>query len=145
MTTRCTAIIRAAAFLIVALALWSMPASMRAQDDVKCACDHYTVSIDPALTCKVTVCYQRSPDGPTICTVLGPGDKVKIPCPIFEVSIQLCNGSIVIIDNNPVTSRCTDIFHVERDCCARACRTVDADGCPLVQVLATPCVNDVCP
>jgi hypothetical protein len=145
MTTRCTTIIRAAAFLVVVLALWAMPSSARAQADIKCACDHYTIQIDPALTCKITICYQLSPKGPTFCNTYGPGDELTIPCPVYEASVELCNGSIVIVNNNPVISRCTEIFHITRDCCARACRGTDEKGCPLIKITAAGCVNDLCP
>lgn len=143
MTTRCT-FLRAAAFMLAVLALWAMPSDLRAQDD-RCVCDHYTVVVDPALACKVTVCIQRTPSGPTICQTYSPGDKFEIPCPVYEVSVQLCNGSIVLVPSPPVIARCTDIFHIERDCCARVCRGTDEKGCPVFEINAAACVNDVCP
>lgn len=142
MTTRYNPIARASALLVLILAFFAIPSSTRAQAD--CRCDHYTIAVDSDVNCKVTVCYQFSPEGPTFCTVISPGTKGKIPCPVYEASIVTCDGSYVII-GRPVIGVCTPSLSVPGFCCVRACRGADANGCALVTISAASCLGRPCP
>lgn len=144
MIGRCTFLLRGLAIAVTALAIWSLPTALRAQDDVKCVCDHYTFAIDPTVDCKVSVCYQLSPKGPTFCQTLGPGDAIKIPCPVFSAGIETCNGYVEIIPGNPLGSRCTQGYPIPGHCCVRACHTRDADGCPEILITPAICLGTPC-
>jgi hypothetical protein len=143
MTTRCNPLARASALLVLILALFAIPSATRAQD--ACRCDFTTIAVDANVNCRVTICYQLSPSGPTICTVIAPGSRGRIPCPVYQASIITCNGSYIIIGGGPVISICTPVLHLAPDCCVRACRGTDAAGCSLITVSATPCPSDNCP
>lgn len=144
MTTRCNSIIRAA-FLILALALWSIPSGTHAQP-APCACNYYTFSVDSTVNCSVTICWAVSQIGSIECRTIPPGGSLRIPCPLYEAYIRLCNGSFfTIIGTNPGgVSRCTEGIVVGTFCCVRACRTTDAQGCTEIRISPWSCAGADC-
>jgi len=144
MTTRYNPIARASALLLLILAFFAIPSSTRAQQ-ADCRCDHTTIAVDANVNCKVTICYQFSPEGPTFCTTISPGTKGKIPCPVYEASITTCDGSYVIIGGGPVIAICTPSLSVPGSCCIKACRGTDANGCPLITISPASCLGHPCP
>jgi hypothetical protein len=143
MTTRCNPLARASALLVLILALFAIPSSTRAQD--ACRCDYTTIAVESDVNCKVTICYQLSPDSRPICIVIEPGTKVRIPCPVYEADIVTCSGNYPVISNSPVIARCTPSLSVPGFCCVRACRGADVNGCPLVTISAASCLGRPCP
>jgi hypothetical protein len=143
MTTRCNPLARASALLVLILALFAIPSSTRAQD--ACRCDATIIAVDANVNCKITVCYQLTPSGPTFCKTIEPGTKGKIPCPVWQASIVTCTGDYVIIDNNPVISICTPSLSVPGGCCIKACRGSDAAGCSVITISPAVCLVRPCP
>lgn len=135
---------RILAVALAAIMLCTISTGLRAQDDARCVCDHYTFRIDPALTCKVDVCWQFSPDGPTFCRTIGPGDELRVPCPVWEAGFQTCTGFLAIISNSPVISICTNGVAIPGHCCVRACRGTDRQGCPTITIEPWICVGSPC-
>lgn len=142
MTSRCNLITRAAALFIFALALWAVPPAAHAQ--TKCACDYYTFMVDKDVECKVEICWTFSQKGPVYCATLEPGTSYRIPCPVYEAYITYCDGSYTVIGNLPPAARCSPILQVGRLCCARACWTSDAYGCPAIRIVSEPCLARDC-
>jgi hypothetical protein len=140
MTTRCNPIIRATVFLMFVLTLWSIPSGMSAQ----CACNYYTFTLDPTVTCDVTICWAVSPVGVLSCETIAPGQSLRIPCPVYEAYIRLCNGSLYTIIGNTPGARCTGGLVVAPFCCVRACWTVDGNNCPLIQITPWNCAGGGC-
>jgi hypothetical protein len=133
---------RLAVFMLVAVALWSMPGDLGAQV-INCPCNHFTVKLDPAVACRVGICYQVSPLGPIVCSPVQPGDSLIIPCPVYAAGVRLCDGSIFYIFRNtpfPDIGACTRILQIAPGCCVRACRVKnDPAGCPVISVQPAPC------
>lgn len=141
MTSRCNLITRAAAMLLLALALWNMPTAAEAQ--LKCACDHYTFMVDKDVECKIEICWTFSEKGPVYCQTVEPGTSFRIPCPVYKAYVTYCDGLYTVIGDQP-SARCTPILQVGRLCCARACWTGDSDGCPAIRIVSAPCLAKDC-
>jgi len=143
MTVRCNPIARVAMMLLLTLAIFA-PSALRAQV-TPCVCDHYTLIVDADVRCNVTICERPSPVAPP-CVTLAPGSRLRIPCPIDEVTIRLCDGSdYVLIGPSPVIAVCTPILQIAPACCVRVCRGTDPIGCPTLTVSAAPCASINCP
>jgi hypothetical protein len=142
MISRCNPIARVSALLVLIIALFAIPASAHAQQS--CRCDHTTIAVDADVNCDIDICYQLSPRGPLLCIHIPAGAKAQIPCPVYQASIITCDGSYVIIDDNPATAICTPTLRIPRLCCVRACHGLDAAGCQLVTISAVPCISGPC-
>ena len=142
MMTRRSFIPRAAALLLLTLALLGLPQMLRAQE--KCFCDHYTFRVDAGVGCKVAIAWTFSPKGPVFTQTLGPGDKYKIPCPVYEAYIETCQGSYTILPIDPAGRVCSPILTIVSGCCIQACYGIDREGCRTIDIKPAGCVNDIC-
>jgi hypothetical protein len=143
MNSRRTLITRIGMMLVLALALFAAPSALRAQP-TPCICDHYTLIVDSTVGCNVTICEKPSPVAPP-CTTLAPGSRLRIPCPIDEVAIKLCDGTNYVLIGNPVIGICTPVLQIGPACCVRVCRGTDPVGCPTLTVSPAPCAVVNCP
>jgi len=141
MITRPHSILRVAAFLLLALALWGMPSGAKAQ---KCACDHYTFIVNSDVGCKVQIAWALSPDGKLFTETLGPGDRYKVPCPLYEAYIVTCNGQYKVLPIDPAGRVCSRILTLSTNCCVQACYGVDREGCPTITIRRADCAVDEC-
>jgi|GEM_PF-1948505 len=142
MTSRCNPIAFAAACLMFMMALWAMPAQVRAQ--APCACDHYTIRVDPSVSCKVQICWAVSPFGQRICQTVAPGGSVRIPCPVYQATITTCTGSYALISDTPWSSICTEGLSIPGGCCVRGCWGIDREGCPVITLAPWHCTGASC-
>lgn len=131
------------AFGALFAAIAFIAASQAATAQLKCACDYVTLRVDKELQCKFEICYQKSPDGPTICYTIEPGQVERIPCfPGQGISLVRCDGAHIDLSLDPV-ARCRDIKFAP-DCCARVCVSLDEKGCAVIDVNAVPCPDEGC-
>ena len=143
MTIPSNPMLRAVALAVLALVLFALPSSTRAQV-APCVCDHYTVDVDATVNCNIEICYQVSQFTHPICITIAPGGSAQIPCPIFSASITTCRGPYEVI-GNPAVARCTQDLQINNSCCVKGCRGSDAAGCPLLTITAAPCAFPRCP
>ena len=144
MNSRRTLIARIGMMLALVFVLCA-PSALRAQD-VACRCDHYTLIVDADVRCNVTICERVSPATPPLCRVFAPGSTGRIPCPVEEVTIRLCDGTnYVLIGPSPVIAVCTPTLQIAPGCCVKVCRGTDPAGCPTLTVSAAPCASINCP
>ena len=136
-----------AALLLVALAVWSLPGRLDAQV-INCPCNHFTVRVDPAVACPVTVCYETTMGSPIVCNTVAPGGTSTVPCPVYGAGVRLCTGVLFYIFRNsplPDIGSCTRVLTVTPGCCVRVCRVRnDAAGCPVFDIQPAPCPSAGC-
>ncbi|MEP7217285.1 MAG: hypothetical protein ABI876_00130 [Bacteroidota bacterium] len=144
MTTRCTFIARVLGLLALLAVLFLAPATGSAQSvDCVNGCDHFTVRVGH-LACDVTLCYQLSPSGPTICTTLTPGSTTSIPCTGYQAWVNTCSGPYYLIPST-IAARCSRILKFAAGCCGQICNGPSTDRCTALDITSAPCSSDSCP